>query len=170
MLAAAEDVSDESSLLVGHLPHQPVPEHLGEADDGVEGRPQLVGHVGEELGLHPARSFELDVLPLQRLFEAFQLRHVTRRREDALQSAVAIVKCGRVVRHHRERAVSSPRRELVVGEFALVQHAVDARLGAPGIGEVVLERRSDEFVARTPGQRLGLFVDVGDDAARIGGH
>jgi hypothetical protein len=42
MLAAAEDVADEPPLLTGHLAHQAVPEHLGEADDGIQGRPQLV--------------------------------------------------------------------------------------------------------------------------------
>ena len=42
MLAAAEDVADEPSLLIGHHAHQTVPEHLGEAHDGIEGRPQFV--------------------------------------------------------------------------------------------------------------------------------
>ena len=87
MLAAAEDVADEPALLIGHLAHQAVPEHLGEADDGVQRRPQLVRHVGEELGLHAARVFQLDVLLLQRLLEALQLRHVARRGEHALQAA-----------------------------------------------------------------------------------
>jgi len=38
------------------------------------------------------------------------------------------------------------------------------------IGEVVLERRADQLVASGTGQTLHLLVDVGDDAARIGGH
>ncbi len=42
MLAAAEDVADEPPLLFGHLSKQAVDEHLGEADDGVQRRPQLV--------------------------------------------------------------------------------------------------------------------------------
>ena len=77
---------------------------------------------------------------------------------------------GRVVGHHGERAVPGARGELVVGDFAFVQHAVDARLGPARIGEVVLERRADQLVTRAPGQRLRLLVDVGDDAAGIGGH
>ena len=111
---------------------QAVPEHLGEADDRVERRPQLVRHVGEELGLHPARVLELDVLLLQRLLEALQLRHVARRGEHALQPAVAIVEGGRVVGDDGQRAVPRARGELVVGDLALAQHAVDARLGAAG--------------------------------------
>ena len=77
-----------AALLIGHLAHQAVPQHLGEADDGVQGRPQLVRHVGEELGLHAARRFQLDVLLLQRLLgEPLQLRHVARGGEHALQAA-----------------------------------------------------------------------------------
>ena len=118
MLAAAEDVADEPALLIGHLAHQAVPEHLGEADDGVQRRPQLVRHVGEELGLHAARVFQLDVLLLQRLLEALQLRHVARRGEHALQPPVAVVEGGRVVGHHGELAVPGARGELVVGDLA----------------------------------------------------
>jgi hypothetical protein len=39
-----------------------------------------------------------------------------------------------------------------------------------GIGKLVFERRADQFVARPAGERLGLLVDVGDDAARIRGN
>ncbi len=104
------------------------------------------------------------------LLEALQLRHVARRAEHALQLPVAVVEGRRVVGHHGERAVPGARGELVVGDPALGEHAVDARLGPVRIGEVVLERRADQLVARAPGQRLRLLVDVGDDAARIGGH
>ena len=68
------------------------------------------------------------------------------------------------------RTVAGARRQLVVGDRALVEHALDARLGAIGIGEVVLERRADQLVARAAGQRRHLAVDVGDDAARVGRH
>ena len=118
MRSAAEDVADEASLLIGHRADQAVPEHLGEADDGVQRGPQLVGHVGEEFGLHAARFFQLDVFLLQRLLEAFQLRHVARRGEHALQAPIAVVEGGRVVGHHGERAIPGARGELVVGDFA----------------------------------------------------
>ena len=61
------------ALLVGQLADQAVREHLGEAHDGVERRPQLVGHVGQELGLQAAGRFQLDVLLLQRLLEQLAL-------------------------------------------------------------------------------------------------
>ena len=67
-------------------------------------------------------------------------------------------------------AVPGARGQLVVGDFAFAQHPVDAGLGAGRIGEVVLERRADQLVARAAGERFRLLVDVGDDAARIGGH
>ena len=44
--------------------------------------------------------FQLDVLLLERLLEAFQLGHVARRGEHALQAAVAVVEGGGVVGHH----------------------------------------------------------------------
>ena len=53
--------------------------------------------------------------------------------------------------------------------FAFAQHQLDAGLGALRVGEVVLERRADQLVARASGERLHLLVHVGNDAARIGG-
>ena len=53
--------------------------------------------------------------------------------------------------------------------FAFAQHQLDAGFGALGVGEIVLERRADQLVARASGERLHLLVDVGDDAARVGG-
>ncbi len=64
MLAAAEDVADEPSLLIGHLAEETVDEHLGESYDGVQRGPQLVRHVGEEFRFHPARLFQLAVFLL----------------------------------------------------------------------------------------------------------
>ena len=170
MLAAAQDVAGEVALLVAHRADEPVAQDLREADDRVERRAQLVRHVGEELRLHPARVLELRVLLLERLLEPLELRHVARRGEHPLQPAVAIVEGGRVVRDHGELAVPRARRELVVGHLSLGQHAVDPRLGAVGVGEVVPERSADQLVARAAGQRLRLLVHVGDDAARIGRH
>ena len=77
---------------------------------------------------------------------------------------------GRVVGHDGEGAIPGARGELVVGDFAFVQHPVDRRLGPARVGEVILEGRADQLVTRAPGQRLRLFVDVGDDAPWIGRH
>src|SRR5205823_4075455 len=45
-------------------------QHLAVADDRVERRAQLVGPVGQELGLVPARALELAAAPLQLANEA----------------------------------------------------------------------------------------------------
>ena len=163
MLAAAEDVADELFLLVAEIPDQAISQYFGEADDGIKGRPQLVRHVGEEFGFHPARLFQLGVFLLQPLLEELELGDVARRGKYALQHPVPIGDDG-------ERAISGPRSELVVGDSALGEDAFDSRLGASRIGEVVLERRADQLVARTPRQRLHLLVDVGHNAARIRRH
>ena len=51
-------------LLLVELAEHPLRQHLGEADDRVQRRPQLVGHVGQELGLVLAGDFELAALLL----------------------------------------------------------------------------------------------------------
>ena len=58
------------------------------------------------------------------------------------------------------------RSELVVGDVFLAQHQLDRRLGPLRIGEVVLEQRADQFVARVTGERFHLLVDVCNDAGR----
>ena len=64
---------------------------------------------------------------------------------------------------------SLARGELVVGDFSFAQHAIDTSLGSLRVGEVGLERRANQLVARASGELLHLLVHVGDDAARIGG-
>ena len=49
-------------LLLVQLAEHPLGQHLREADDRVERRAQLVGHVGEELGLVPAGDLQLPAL------------------------------------------------------------------------------------------------------------
>ena len=51
--------------LRGHLAVDLVEDHLGEAEDGVHGRAELVAHVGEELRLGLARPRELGVERLE---------------------------------------------------------------------------------------------------------
>ena len=60
--------------------------------------------------------------------------------------------------------------KFVVGELAFAQHQLDAGFGPLRVGEVILERRADQLVARTAGKRLHLLVHVGNNAARIGGY
>ena len=64
MPARGQDVLQVLGLLLVHLPEHPLGQHLREAEDRVQRRPQLVGHVGEELGLVAARGLELPALVL----------------------------------------------------------------------------------------------------------
>jgi len=64
----------------------------------------------------------------------------------------------------------TPGRLAISGDLLVTQHQLDARLGPLRIGEVILERRADQLVARATGERFHLLVDVGNDAGRIGGH
>ena len=57
--AGVEDVGDETALLRLQLAEHAVLQHLGETDDRVQGRAQLVRHVGEEVGLRAVRLLEL---------------------------------------------------------------------------------------------------------------
>ena len=52
-------------------------QHAGKADDGVEGRAQLVGHAGQKTVFHQGRVLQLQVLVPQHLFDALALRHIT---------------------------------------------------------------------------------------------
>jgi hypothetical protein len=56
------DVEQVLELLVVDLAEHLLREHLGEADDRVERRAQLVRHVGEELRLVLVRLLELAAL------------------------------------------------------------------------------------------------------------
>ena len=51
-------------LPVVQLSKHPLRQHLGEPDDRVQRGPQLVGHVGEELGLVLAGDLKLAALVL----------------------------------------------------------------------------------------------------------
>ena len=82
---------------------------------------------------------------------------------------LAVVERRRVVGHHGHLAVTRTRGELVVGDLPSPSTRLIG-LGARRVGEVVLERRADQLVARAPGERLHLLVDVGDDAPRVGRH
>src|SRR6266568_277328 len=109
MVAAAEYVANEPSLGVCQLTHQAVLEHLGEADDGVQRRPQLVRHIGQKLRLHSTRILQLDVLLLERLREGFYLRNVPRRDEHPLQTPLTVMEGSRVVRHYGEGSIPCTR-------------------------------------------------------------
>jgi len=62
VLAGGVDILQVLVLLLVQLAKHPLVQHLGEPDDGVEGGPELVRHVGEELGLVTAGGLKLGAL------------------------------------------------------------------------------------------------------------
>jgi hypothetical protein len=64
VLSRGMNVLEVLLLLLIELAEHTFRQDLGEADDGVERRPQLMGHVGEELGLVLAGDLELATLLL----------------------------------------------------------------------------------------------------------
>ena len=145
-------------------------QHLGVAQDGVERRAQLVAHIGQKQALGLVGGFG-GFLGLGHLFlDTLAFRDVAGDGAHAPQFPVTVVEGSRVVGHHGFLAVPGVRGELVVGDFAFAQHQLDGRLGSLRVGEVVLERCADQLVARASGERLHLLVNVGDDAARVGGY
>src|SRR5207237_8197924 len=105
VLRASEDVVDQRTetttgaqhivqvlglFLIDRSEHL-LEEHLGEADDRVQRRPQLVPQRGQELALVPARDLELAALVLDLTEEAHVLdrdRSLVRERLDELHLAI----------------------------------------------------------------------------------
>ncbi len=145
-------------------------QEIGHADDRIQRCSDLVTHAGEKVRLGLARGLGHGLGLLQFGLDPLTLRDVARRREDALQRTVPVVKGGRVIGHHRLLPIAGARRQLVVGDLLFPQHELDPRLGPLRIGEVALEWRADQFIAGAAGERLHLLVDVRDDAGGIGGH
>ena len=73
MPGAGEDVAEELLVLGGDRPHLAVVHELGEADDAVQRRAELVRHVRQELALEPVGLLQPLVLLLQLLVLALQL-------------------------------------------------------------------------------------------------
>src|SRR5260221_9522704 len=77
VLPRAVDVAHVLELLRVQVAEHALLQHLGKADDRIERRAQLVGHVGEELALVPVGAFELGGLlghlPFQARVELLQL-------------------------------------------------------------------------------------------------
>ena len=62
MAPGGEDILGVFGLLLIQLAEQSLAQDFGEADDRVERRAQLMGHVGEEFRLVPVRRFDLPAL------------------------------------------------------------------------------------------------------------
>ena len=74
VVARGQDVVEVLLLLLVDLAEHALPQHLREADDRVQRRPQLVRHVGEELALVPAGRLQLSVQSLQLLVHEVDVR------------------------------------------------------------------------------------------------
>ena len=100
--AEREDVVEVLLLLRVDLAGDPLAQHLREADDRVQRRPQLVGHVGQELRLVLARGLELPVEALELVVHPV---HVGRQRAELV--AVRDVHVPREVARTRSRPAGS---------------------------------------------------------------
>jgi hypothetical protein len=134
MLAAAEDVADEASLLIGQVPISPslsTSEKPMMAFSGVRSSCDMLARNSDFMRL--ASSARRSICCSARSMRFSSSRRAPR--EHALQPPVTVVEGGRVV----DTTVSLPSRastgELEVGDFAFGQHAVDARFGPLGVGE-----------------------------------
>ena len=87
-----------------------------------------------------------------------------------MQGAIAVIKGGGVIGHHRFLAITGAGCELVIGDLFLAQHQFDARFGPRRISEITFERRTNELISRAARERFHLLIDVGDDAGRVGRH
>ena len=85
--ADVEDVVDDGEQVAGvgvhpqhlvllrgrHVARDTLKQHAGVTEDGIEGRAELVRHVGEELALELGGLLQLEMLPLQQLVAPHQL-------------------------------------------------------------------------------------------------
>ena len=123
-------------------------EQVGDAHDRIHRRSDFMTHARQKIRFGPARALGGGLGLLQFRLHPLALGDIARRGEHALQRAVPVVKGGRVVGHDRLLAVARARRQLVVGDRLFAQHELDRRFGPLRIGEVALERRADQLVAR----------------------
>src|SRR3546814_19373563 len=83
MLARGQDVADIVPLRFIERADIAGAEHLRESDHGVQWRPELVAHVGDELRLGAIGDFGLLLSPSKRLLAAYGLGHLDQARDDA---------------------------------------------------------------------------------------
>ncbi len=148
MPAGVVDVVDVLLLLIVELAEHLLAEHLREADDGIERRAQLMGHVGEELGLVLVGLRELAPLLLDL---AEQTRIVNRERGlggegaeelDGLRRELAGSFAGDQQRPEDAILAHQRYREERLETRTLEQPAQSARVGPRGIDVGNLDRRT----------------------------
>ena len=113
-MARGVDVEQVLELLVVELAEHLLAQHLGEADDRVERRAQLVRHVGEELRLVLVGQLELPALVLDLVEQARVLDRDHRLVGEGLQQADLLVgEAGRrLARRRRSRRRARPSQSI----------------------------------------------------------
>ena len=119
-----------------------------------------MAHAGQEVRLGLVGLFGRRQGTAQGLIQPLAFGDVARGGKNTLQAVLAVVKRGGVVRHVGGPAVQVLGGQFVVAELLVVQHLLDAGLGALRVGEKVLERRADQLVAVAARQGLHLLVDI----------
>ena len=166
VLARAEDVAQVLVLPVVQVTEVPLQKHLGEADHGVQRRPELVRHVGQEVRLVLAHHLQLGTLLLQ-LTE--QLGVVDRHRGLAGEGLQELHRlrgeaAGRAAAHHQR------------SDDARVTKDRDGQYGAPAVGVQQFEVRVEVDVGQVghghrvtfqggPAHQGGLQLDPRSGAA-----
>ena len=141
MLAGGIDVLEVLVLFLVQLPEHPLDQHLEEPDDGVEGRAQLVRHVGEELRLVVAGRLDLGTLVRDLMEEAGVLYRQCglggKRLEDIHDRRRKHAGCLPVEGQAPDDLVLAKQR---YGEECPVaepdERVADAALVSPGLGDV----------------------------------
>src|SRR5215467_13146037 len=151
MRAGGVNISQILVLLFVEIAEHALVQHLGEADDGVQRRAQLVRHVGEELGFVLARRLELPTLHLDLAEETGILdgegrlrgegledldrfrRELTRRLPIQREAADDLILSDE--RHGQQRPVTGPQQRIADVAPIRAAHLDIGNLdGLPGFG------------------------------------
>ena len=133
VVARAVDVEQVLELLVVDLAEHLLAQHLGEADDRVERRAQLVRHVGEELGLVLVRHLQLAALGLDLVEEARVLDRDHRLVGEGLEQRELLVG-ERRRRLARTWIAPTPRPSQSIGANAIEKLPAAAAIRSSGAG------------------------------------
>src|SRR5829696_2270568 len=90
MVSAGGDALHIGALLWRERAIDPVEQEMGEPDDGVERRAQLVTHRGEKTAFQPAGFFGFSLCLLQRELPVMPVGEIDRRAKNANQFAARV--------------------------------------------------------------------------------
>ncbi len=153
-------------------------QHLAEADDGVQGRAELMAHAGEEVGLGVARKLGRLARLLQHRQVAFSIGHVHAQRDDAAIGHPPFDRLDRLVADMQQRdafagaesrhAALHPPFEIVLGVVNQTgfRHASENRLRRLANSQFALQRRVRDVTARIAENEPLLGVEHHDPAGK----